>query len=213
MKIDESNFEKRIPVFIKLGFAEESISPLRKYLEILSAANEELNLVSRKMTFAELIDNHVIDCMLGLSHFPYQKNCVADLGSGGGLPGIIFALAFPQIRFRFYEKSALKQKFLNQCCEIASNVEIRGLINSDLVGSDLVMARAFKSIAVTLEMTSGYYKKNGEYFLFKGKKEKIEEEISEAEIKFPQFVTKIETLHSPVLEVERNVVRININDF
>ncbi len=94
------HFEKRIPVMIELGLNPDRIPLLKAYVDLLWAANEELNLISRKMTFEELIDNHVIDCLLPLKKFPTDVKVVGDFGSGGGLPGVVYAIQFPEIRFR-----------------------------------------------------------------------------------------------------------------
>ncbi len=41
------------------------------------------------MTFEELIDNHIIDCLLPLKYFPQDIKTAADFGTGGGLPAAI----------------------------------------------------------------------------------------------------------------------------
>ena len=107
------HFEKRISIFLDLGFHEQALPKLKAYIDLLWKTNDEFNLVSRKMTFEELIDNHIIDCLLPLKHFPKNIKTVADFGSGGGLPAVIFAIQFPEIQFHLFEKSKLKQKFLN----------------------------------------------------------------------------------------------------
>ncbi|MGE3974551.1 MAG: 16S rRNA (guanine(527)-N(7))-methyltransferase RsmG [Bdellovibrionales bacterium] len=202
-------FEKRTALFLDLGFHEARLPQLKKYIELLWAANEEFNLISRKMTFEELIDNHVIDCLLALSQFPKNVKRVADFGSGGGLPGVIFAIQFPKMRFELFEKSKMKQGFLNRCKEIAPNLIINGDIPLELGNVDLVTARAFKPIDVILDVSRSYYKKGGEYFLLKARKEKIDEELSLAQKKFKDLKVRIEPLKSPVLDVERHVVLLS----
>lgn len=202
------HFEKRTPVFLQLGFREKALPLLKRYVEFLWESNSELNLISRKMTFEDLIDNHVIDSMLPLSRFPKNAGVVADFGSGGGLPGVLFAIQFPEVHFRLYEKSKLKQKFLKECAAIAPNLEVHGEIPVRLSDVELVTARAFKPVDVILEMSRDYYARKGKYFLLKGRREKIEEEVTLARKKFKDLQVKIEPLHSPVLEVERHLVVI-----
>jgi 16S rRNA (guanine527-N7)-methyltransferase len=199
-------FENRSPLFIQLGYRAEALPALRSYLDLLRSANEELNLISRKMTYEELIDNHVIDCLLPLNQFPKDLKVVADFGSGGGLPAIIYALQFPQIIFHLFEKSPKKQEFLNLCKTLAPNLEVHGEIPKDLKGVNLVMARAFKPLEVILEVSRDYYKQGGKYFLLKGRREKIDEELLAAEKKFKNIQATIVALKSPVLEVERHLV-------
>ncbi|MFM6928335.1 MAG: 16S rRNA (guanine(527)-N(7))-methyltransferase RsmG, partial [Bdellovibrio sp.] len=167
------HFENRIPLIKELGFREEALPQLKSYIDLLWSSNEELNLISRKMTFEELIDNHVIDCLLPLKHFPKNAKVVADFGSGGGLPGVIYAIQFPEATFHLYEKSILKQNFLNRCKAIAPNLQVHGEIPKDLPQVDVVTARGFKPVDVILDVSRSYYQKKGKYFLLKARREKI----------------------------------------
>lgn len=194
---------------MKLGFNEKLLPKLKAYIDLLWTTNEELNLVSRKMTFEELIDNHVIDSLLPLSHFPQALKAVADFGSGGGLPAVIYAIQFPQVEFHLYEKSPKKQEFLSRCTQIAPNLRIHGEIPTELKNVDLITARGFKPLDVILDMSRDYYKNKGSYFLLKARREKIDEEVVLAQKKFKDLKLKIIPLSSPVLEVERNLVLIN----
>ncbi len=202
------HFEKRIPLFIELGFNEKQISKLKQYIDLLWASNEELNLISRKMTFEELIDNHVIDCLLPLAQFPTGLKMVADFGSGGGLPGVLYAIQFPDTIFQLFEKSKLKQEFLNKCKNLTPNLIVSGDIPPNLNKIELIVARAFKPLDVILDMSRTYYAKNGKYFLLKARQEKIDEELLLARKKFKELKCTIVTLKSPVLEVERHLVLI-----
>lgn len=204
-------FEKRIPEIVQLGFREEALPKLKAYIDLLWSSNEELNLISRQMTMDELIDNHIIDCLLPLRQFPVGVQEVADFGSGGGLPAVIYAIQFPQVKFHLYEKSPKKQIFLNQCKVIAPNLEVHGEIPKELKNIELVTARGFKPIDVILDVSRDYYKKGGKYFLLKARREKIDEETLLARKKFKDLSIKIEPLQSPVLEVERHLVLVEKN--
>jgi 16S rRNA (guanine527-N7)-methyltransferase len=124
-------FDERLPVVLELGFAESSVSSLKKYVELLWAANAELNLFSRQMKYEELIDNHVIDCLLPLKQFPKNIKVAADFGAGGGLPGVIYAIQFPNTKYIVFEKSPKKREFLEQCKAVAPNLVVQAEIPSD----------------------------------------------------------------------------------
>lgn len=206
--IDFSPFEKKVDTIIKLGFSQEALPKLKSYIELLWRSNEELNLFSRKMSFAELVDNHLIDCLLPLKYFPFEANTIADFGSGGGLPGVLYALNFSTKKFLLFEKSPKKQAFLNRCKLIANNIEIHSDIPTNLPNVDLIMSRAFKPIDVTLEMSRGFYQSGGHYFLLKGRKEKIDLEVLDSQKKFSDLNVNLLPLTSPVMDVERNLVVI-----
>lgn len=202
------HFEKRIPLMLELGFNEKYLPQLKSYIDLLWSSNEELNLISRKMTYEELIDNHLIDCLLPLTKFPQNIKVAADFGSGGGLPGVVYAIQFPEIAFNLFEKSKLKQDFLNRCKTIAPNLKINGDIPPRLDQIEIVTARAFKPLDVILEVSRSYYAKGGKYFLLKARKEKIDEELFLAKKKFKDLKVSVEPLKSPVLDVERHLVQI-----
>ncbi len=206
---NESYFQSRVPVFLQLGFREAAIPKLRNYVDLLWSSNEDLNLISRKMTYADLIDNHVIDCLLPLKSFPGQVKKAADFGSGGGLPGVIYAIQFPHVHFQLFEKSVRKQEFLNKCNTITKNFEVCGIIPNKPDAVDLIIARGFKALAEILEISRDHYFSKGRYFLLKARAEKIEEELLLAKKKFKDLTASKILLRSPVLDVERHLVLIN----
>ncbi len=135
------SLSQRKSILLKLGVKEEVLPMIQNYMNLLWQANDSLNLISRKMTMAEFIDNHIIDSFLPLSYFPTNMSKVADFGSGGGLPGVLYALQFPHLEFHLFEKSPKKQEFINQCKKIAPNLHIHGEITAQaLLSIDLVMA-------------------------------------------------------------------------
>lgn len=207
--IIDMHFEDRIPQFLELGFNQAGVPQLKSFVDLLWQANEELNLVSRKMQFSDLLDNHVIDCLLPLNSFPKNSKNVADFGTGGGLPAIIYAIQFPEIQFQLFEKSIRKQEFLKRCLNITKNIQINNEIPNVLKNVDLIMARGFKPLDVILDVSRNYYESNGKYFLLKARREKIDEEISLAHKKFKDLKILIQALKSPVLEVERHLLIIN----
>lgn len=133
---------------------------------------------------------------------------VADFGTGGGLPGVLYAIQFPEMEFHLYEKSPKKQDFLKRCQALAPRIHIHGEIPKDFGGVDLVIARGFKPVDVIIEMSQKNFKAGGKYFLLKARREKIDEEIALAKKKYKDLKVTIEPLKSPVLEVERNLVLI-----
>ena len=199
-------FEDRIPTMLSLGVDPSALPQLKSYVDLLWQANNELNLISRKMTFSDLLDNHLIDCLLAYGRLPEKLETAADLGSGGGMPGVVYAILRSQTRYQLYEKSPKKREFLERCRELAPNLEIHGDIPRDLPGVELVTARAFKPIQEILDFTRDYCRRGGKYFLLKGRRERIDEELALAQRKFKDLHPQIEVLNSPLLSVERHLV-------
>lgn len=201
--------QERKDLILNFGVNENQLSILNEFLINLIQSNEELNLVSRQLTMKDLVENHLIDCLLAYPHLPQNLNRVADFGSGGGFPGVLYACLRPHTEFQLYEKSPKKQLYLKSCQKFAPNLKIQGEIPKNFGNVDLVTARAFKPINVILEMSHQYFLNGGKYFLLKGRSEKISEELNDCKKFSKNLDCQISKLNSPLLDVERHLVTIH----
>jgi 16S rRNA (guanine527-N7)-methyltransferase len=166
----------------------DASDPLAEYLAMLWKANQELNLVSRKMTPEELVIEHLMDCLIALPHLPAAKR-IADLGSGGGLPAVALAICRPETHFTLFEKSPRKCQFLTTCAARWPNLSVAGPVpeGGDLAKAaggkiDYAIARAFKPIRASFDSTRAYRRAGGRYVFYKARRAKIEEEARTAGI-------------------------------
>ncbi len=86
---------------------------LDAYLHLLLEWNQRINLISRKETAPEI---HFIDSL----HFAWALpagGTVGDIGSGAGFPGLVTALARPDLHVTLVEPNAKKQAFLEAVCQ------------------------------------------------------------------------------------------------
>lgn len=166
-----------------LGFNSEKASNLAFFLNRLWEANQSLNLFSRKMSPQSLVEDHLLDCMVALPFLPSAEKA-ADLGSGGGLPAIPIALARPEMKLVLFEKSPKKRQFLGSLRDLCPNIEVRGLIEPQTFEEhfDWITCRAFKPIPVILELTRPHALRGGAYYLYKGRKDRIDQELAEAKL-------------------------------
>jgi len=184
MTLFSDHLKTHEPLLRQLGVDPAMEASLLEFLEILWEQNKELNLVSRKMTVPELIDEHLMDSLIGLPHLPHAK-VIADLGTGGGFPAAPLAICRPETRFLLFEKSPLKCKYLRKLAQVVPNLKVVGPLAPKSLngGVDLVISRAFKPIHVTLDMTETFRKDGGKYCLFKARRNKIMEELKLAKLK------------------------------
>ena len=106
--ISESNVKR---ILLKdLSFNTSKIIKLDNFVKKLLIYNKKHNLISRN-TEKHIWDRHILDSAQ-LIKFIDTKNCsgIADLGTGGGFPGIILAIYFQNFNFhvKLYEKSPIK---------------------------------------------------------------------------------------------------------
>lgn len=83
---------------------------LEQYARLLNSANKTLNLVSRKEKTPLLIRHIFHSLLIGLFHPFKPDEKVLDIGTGGGLPGIPLAIAFPETPFLLIDATGKKIK-------------------------------------------------------------------------------------------------------
>ena len=88
-------------------------------LEYLLEKNEKINLISRKKVSKKtIIERHIIDSAQIIDFVDLNSNTTTDIGSGGGMPGIIVAIILKNMKnnmnVHLYEKSYYKSHFFKR---------------------------------------------------------------------------------------------------
>ena len=169
--ITESNVKR---ILLKdLNFDAPKIKKLDNFAKKLLIYNKKYNLIS-KNTEKQIWDRHILDSAQ-LIKFIDVKSCsgVADLGTGGGFPGIILAIYFQNFNFhvKLYEKSPVKSSFLTDISNILGlNCKIiRNDINSVKIDSNYIVCRAFRKLSYILNISRENCVKNHKIIILKGK--------------------------------------------
>lgn len=91
---------------------------LGRYVDLLLEANRRMNL-TRIVDRDEAMSKHVADAMTVLPLIPESAKRLADVGSGGGVPGIPVAIARPDLQIVLIESTRKKAEFLRTvACEL-----------------------------------------------------------------------------------------------
>ncbi len=98
----------------KFDFSEGTIEKLNHYASLLREANAKVNLLSRKdMDAVEY--RHVAFCAsIGEFFRPAAGAKIADVGTGGGLPGVVEAILFPQAQVFMFDGVGKKIRMINE---------------------------------------------------------------------------------------------------
>jgi 16S rRNA (guanine527-N7)-methyltransferase len=158
---------------------------LSRYLDLLFEANARMNL-TRITDRAQAELHHVGDALTVLPHLPAAAHTLADVGSGGGVPGIPLAIVRPDLTVMLIESTKKKAAFLK------SAVESLGLTNvsvsewrAEEVGHsnsresfDIALARAVATMDWLAEWCLPLVKKGGRMLAMKGPK--VAEELPAA---------------------------------
>ncbi len=174
---------------IGVEFEPQDLDRLGRFLAMLLETNTRFNLTAIR-TPDEAWERHVLDAM-GLVQFLAELgsgSSVADVGSGGGVPGMPLAIVLPDPRFTLIEATGKKARFLEAAANALALANVR-VVNerAEVLGQDreghracydVALARAVGHLAVVAELCAPLVKVGGLLLLTKG--QKAEEELAEA---------------------------------
>jgi 16S rRNA (guanine527-N7)-methyltransferase len=154
--------------------SRETAGRLAEYAELLRAWNPKINLVS-KQTLADLETRHFADSAQLLALAPPQAATWADLGSGGGFPGLVIAIlaaeARPALRITLVESDQRKAVFLRTVAQrtgIPTTVLADRIESIPPLGTDVLSARALAPLATLLDYADRHLAPSGTALFPKG---------------------------------------------
>ena len=117
--------ELRLAVTAMADPPDGPLSRLVDYGNYLLAANQVVRLTGAR-DWKALLRPHLLDCVLAASFVPNDARTIVDWGSGGGMPGLVWATLFPEKRMLLIEKTGKKAEFLKEAAVRLdlSNVEV-----------------------------------------------------------------------------------------
>ena len=159
-----------------LDVSRETCSELEMLISMIQDKNREINIISRKMTKKEDIrERHIVDSAQIVDFVDLNSNTTSDLGSGGGLPGLIVAIVMKKIKnsmkVNLYEKSHHKCEFLREVSKkLSLNTEIihKDIFTIKNIETGTIMSRAFKPMPVILNLVNENFKKYKNIIFFMG---------------------------------------------
>lgn len=105
---------------LPLDVSRETLAKLEIYVEMLRKWNVAINLVA-KSTLEDLWQRHIVDSAQLAEHFGDVTGTWLDLGSGGGLPGLVLAIIAQgqgrELHFHLVESDLRKATFLRQVAQ------------------------------------------------------------------------------------------------
>ena len=120
----------------------DTIARLERFEAFLREQALPLGMVSAADA-ARLRERHVIDSLRAVPHLP-PGGTVCDMGSGAGFPGIVLAIARPELRFVLVEVRRSRAAFLARASDDLTNVTVHARrLETFREHVDLCTARAF----------------------------------------------------------------------
>ena len=172
----DENFTK-YSLIDRFNVSRETCRDFERFIALIIKKNKKINLISKKTEPISILrERHIIDSAQAIDFINVNDTICSDLGSGGGLPGIVLAIMMKNLnqsmKFKLYEKSHLKSVFLrNVSRELNLNTEVieGNIFEKSNLESDIVIGRAFKPLPVVLELMSKNFRKYKNLILFMGK--------------------------------------------
>jgi 16S rRNA (guanine527-N7)-methyltransferase len=199
---------------LTISLSARQIDKLLDYLALLVKWNSVYNLTSVRDP-QQMVIQHLLDAMSALFAFKGAKK-VLDVGTGGGLPGIVIAIwameAEPEMQVHLIDTVKKKTAFLTQVKAELGLEQVTVLSGhvEKLVSEntfDVITSRAFAELIDFVNLSGHLLEQDGSMIALKGKMP--DEEIQRLPLAWR--VEKVESLSVPGMQADRHLVWIKKN--
>jgi 16S rRNA (guanine527-N7)-methyltransferase len=156
--------------------------------------NKEINIISQETTKIEVIrERHIIDSAQIIDFVDLNSNIATDLGTGGGMPGIIIAIMLKNmkknLKIHLYEKSHHKSAFLREVSrklKLKTEIFQENVFDLKKLKTGSIMSRAFKPMPIVLDLVYENFSiyKNLIFFMGKNGKKIFENSLKEWDLEY-----------------------------
>jgi 16S rRNA (guanine527-N7)-methyltransferase len=191
-----------------LRLSDEQIRLLMAYMALIQKWNKVYNLTALRDP-ADMLSHHLLDSLTAIApltrHTQGQPTRVLDVGSGGGLPGVVLAICMPELTVTCVDTVAKKAAFVQQVAASLKLPHLRGVharVESLTEPYPVICSRAFASLPDFVTWSRSALAEGGVWMAMKGKHPQDEVDALPADVK----VFHVEPLVVPGLDVERCMV-------
>ncbi|MGL4525362.1 MAG: 16S rRNA (guanine(527)-N(7))-methyltransferase RsmG [Aestuariivirga sp.] len=178
--------------------SRETMALLERYVALLQKWNPAINLIA-KSTLGEIWDRHIVDSAQLAKFLSDNPAKWLDLGSGGGLPGLVLAILAremsPDTSFHLVESDQRKATFLRQASrELDLPVTVHAARIEALapMDADVVSARALAPLAALCGFAQRHLREGGIAVFPKGAS--YESEVDEARASWRFHIEELESM-------------------
>src|ERR1700730_2086907 len=131
----------------QLQMSPEQVASIQRYMEMLLAWNEKVNLTAIRDPL-EVLYRHFCESMYAAAAVPLGTGRLADVGSGGGFPGLALKIARPELQVFLIESNMKKATFLAEVVRELGLADTRVLVSryeelgDEIAPLDFVCSRA-----------------------------------------------------------------------
>ena len=173
----DSIISKNYSQIQKLDVSRETCNELESLIRMIQKKNQEINIISKKSSKKhDIRQRHIVDSAQIIDFVDLKSNTTSDLGTGGGMPGLIIAILMKKLKnsmkIKLYEKSYHKCVFLKDVSKkLELNTEIiqKDIFKIKNIETGTIMSRAFKPMPIILDLVQKNFGKYKNIILFMGK--------------------------------------------
>ena len=216
------NFYSRIN---HLNVSRETFLDFENYISMILEKNKKINIISQKTASKKsIIDRHIIDSAQIIDFVDLNCNTTTDLGSGGGMPGIIVAIILKNMKNKMnvhlYEKSYHKSHFLKEVSKklnLNTKVFQKNIFETKNLKTGTIMSRAFKPMPVILNLVYENFSKYKNLIFFMGKSGKkiFENSKKDRELEYieKKSLTNEDSFLINVKKIKKKLIKIKCKLF
>jgi 16S rRNA (guanine527-N7)-methyltransferase len=193
---------------LQLGLSDRQLDQLLIYLDLIAKWNKVYNLTAVRSP-DEMLVQHLFDSLAAVGPLRRQTGGRAvrllDVGSGAGLPGVVFAICCPEVHVDCVDTVGKKAAFIQQAAAQLQLPNLHGVHDrvENLAGPyDVICSRAFASLPDFVAWSGGALAQQGVWLAMKGKHPDAEI----AALSATAEVFHVEQLDVPELSAERCIV-------
>ena len=195
---------------LPMALSAQQHEQLLDYLALLFKWNAVYNLTSVRDPM-QMVTHHILDSLAAVPAFAGVRN-VLDVGAGGGLPGMVLAIARPDMLVSMIDTVHKKTAFLTQVkAELGlANVTVYTQRVEQLQVAqpfDVITSRAFADLSDFVNWSGHLLAEGGQFIALKGTAPPEEQERLPAQWK----VSQLQPIEVPGLQAERHLVFIERN--
>jgi 16S rRNA (guanine527-N7)-methyltransferase len=191
-----------------LSLSAMQVQHLLDYVALIQKWNKVYNLTALRDP-ADMLSHHLLDSLTAVApltrHTQGQATRVLDVGSGGGLPGVVLAICMPELNVSCVDTVAKKAAFVRQVAVSLKLPNLRGIharVESLTDPYAVICSRAFASLPDFVTWSRSALAEGGVWMAMKGKHPQDEIDALPGDVK----VFHVEPLKVPDLDVERCMV-------
>lgn len=185
-----------------LEFDEQTYERFEKFTDLLKEWGAVHNFTSSKALTSQEIESNIYDSVYPLK-FLNSFESFADIGTGAGYPGMLLAIARPNVKCALIEPKAKRVAFLNFVKNSLGleNVEVIHKRAQDInpTSYELITSRAVTNTSLLLSITNNLSSHETEYLFYKGSL--CEEEVEDAKVNNYEIINRGE--HRNYLYIKR----------